>query len=431
MVDGIAARTGHAVRAGFDRLDDVAVVVRSLVDYRTAELADLAGETARATAAGALIVWDLSHAVGLLELDLHGAGVELAVGCTYKFLGSGPGGPGFSYVARACSPRSTSPSGAGSAGPTSSPWRRTTPHAGIGRLLIGTPGIIWVAAAKTVVVHELAHALADQHFDLDKYIKHGRTDDASTARTAVMEGQATWLMLEYMADKAGTTIADKPEMLDLMSAGANESMASQYPVLARAPLYIRASLIFPYNHGLKFQHAVIQKLGKAAFAKVYRDPPASTQHIYHPELYLQGIQPETVKLPALNKPRDWRTLTEGTIGEFDHAILLEQYLTATDAKELAPAWRGGMFALAESKAGKHVALLYASQWKDEESAKRMFAAYERVLKGKNKSLDITSRTDRSLEGSGDHGLFRAILDGRTVTSIEGVKTPAELPRQIN
>ena len=286
-------------------------------------------------------------------------------------------------------------------------------------------------AARTVVVHELAHALADQHFDLDKYIKHGRTDDASTARTAVMEGQATWLMLEYMADKAGTTIADKPEMLDLMSAGANESMASQYPVLATAPLYIRASLIFPYNHGLKFQHAIIQKLGKAAFAKVYRDPPASTQHIYHPELYLQGIQPETVKLPALAKPKDWRTLTEGTIGEFDHAILLEQYLTANDSKELAPAWRGGMFALAESKAGKHVALLYVSQWKDEESAKRMFAAYERVLKGKNKSLDITSRTDRSLEGSGDHGRFRAILDGRTVTSIEGVKTPAELPRQIN
>ena len=286
-------------------------------------------------------------------------------------------------------------------------------------------------AAKTVVVHELAHALADQHFDLGKYIKTGRTDDASTARTAVMEGQATWLMLESMAQKAGMTIADKPQMLDLMSAGASDAMASQFPVLATAPLYIRASLIFPYNQGLKFQHTLVQKLGKAAFSKVFREPPASTQQIYHPELYIDGIKPETVKLPAVSKPKDWKTLTDGTVGEFDHAILLEQYLTPHDAKELAPAWRGGTFGLIEHKSGKHVALLYSSIWKDEASAQRMFEAWQRVLKGKNKTLDITERTDRSMAGSGDHGLFRVTLTGRTITSVDGLKTADEFLRQIN
>lgn len=285
-------------------------------------------------------------------------------------------------------------------------------------------------AAKTVVVHELAHALADQHFDLGKYMKHGRTDDASTARTAVMEGQATWLMLESMAQKAGMTIMDKPEMLDLMSAGANEAMASQFPVLATAPLYIRASLIFPYNQGLKFQHAIMQKLGKPGFAKVYKDPPASTQQIYHPELYIQGFKPEMVKLPSLGKG-GWKTLTEGTVGEFDHAILLEQYLDADQAKDLAPAWRGGTFGLAENKSGKHVALLYSSVWKDEASAKRMFDAWERVLKGKNKALNVTERTDRTIAGTGDHGLFRVVLSGKSLTAIEGLKTADEFPRQIN
>ncbi|HEY5886535.1 MAG TPA: aminotransferase class V-fold PLP-dependent enzyme [Acidimicrobiales bacterium] len=152
VVAGIAARTGHEVRAGFDRLDDVAVAVRSMVDYRTAEVVDLAGETARATAAGALVVWDLSHAVGLLELDLPGSGVELAVGCTYKFLGSGPGGPAFSYVARALQATVDQPIWGWFGRDDQFAMPSTyEPRPDIGRLLIGTPGIIGLVAAKAAI----------------------------------------------------------------------------------------------------------------------------------------------------------------------------------------------------------------------------------------------------------------------------------------
>ena len=70
VVEGIAAADGLTVRPGFDELDDVAVVVRSMIDYRSAEIVDIAAETARATEAGALVIWDLSHAAGVHPVGL-------------------------------------------------------------------------------------------------------------------------------------------------------------------------------------------------------------------------------------------------------------------------------------------------------------------------------------------------------------------------
>ena len=148
IVDGIARTLGLEVRRDADPvLDDVAVMVRSHVDYRTAEVTDMAVGTARATAAGALVIWDLSHSAGVLEVDLGAAGAELAVGCTYKFLNGGPGSPGFSYVSTDLVGQVEQPIQGWfghrdqfAMGPD------FEPHADARRLLIGTPSVLALAA---------------------------------------------------------------------------------------------------------------------------------------------------------------------------------------------------------------------------------------------------------------------------------------------
>ncbi|MET0144254.1 MAG: kynureninase [Ilumatobacteraceae bacterium] len=154
VVAGIARSTARAVRPAVEDLDGVAVVVRSAVDYRTAARADIAAETARADAAGAVTVWDLSHAAGAVEVDLPAAGVRFAVGCTYKFLHGGPGAPAWSYV---------DPDIVGTLDQPLWGWfgqqaqfemaDAFEPHGDIRRLLLGTPGILALAAAEVGIGH--------------------------------------------------------------------------------------------------------------------------------------------------------------------------------------------------------------------------------------------------------------------------------------
>ena len=81
-----------------EQLRDTAVLVVSHVDYKTGSLRDMATITANAHAAGALVIWDLAHSAGVIDIDVSACEVDFAVGCTYKFLNGGPGAPGYLYI---------------------------------------------------------------------------------------------------------------------------------------------------------------------------------------------------------------------------------------------------------------------------------------------------------------------------------------------
>lgn len=272
---------------------------------------------------------------------------------------------------------------------------------------------------RLTLAHELAHALADQHHPLGKFLNKGSPDDdAETAREAVMEGQATFLGWDYLAkaehqdlDEIITKLAEDP------------GSGSSFPVFSKEPLYMRESLVFPYDAGLAFQYAIYKKHGRDSFDELFTHPPASTQQIMHPQEYLDDVTPLDPKAPELEKAlrKKFKTLGDGSMGEFDHNILFRTYLPEKESAAAASHWRGGSFRLYENKREKYHVLTYISQWDSPQAAQRCFELYQRVMKARWKNMRTDSRGDGRIEGSGDTGRFKLWVDGNTLRSIEGLR----------
>jgi hypothetical protein len=279
------------------------------------------------------------------------------------------------------------------------------------------------AEERMALVHELAHALADQHFPLRKYIREGlESDDGSTARLAVMEGQASWLMAAYLSKLSGGP-ADVPDGVLQLMTNTMAGSAAQYPIFSKAPPYIRESLVFPYSDGMLFQNAVFKQLGREAFSEVFQRAPASTQQIIHPDRYLARSAPAVPDPPAVPAPREMRKLAEGSLGEFDLRVLLSQYTSKDEGEQASAHLAGGSYALFEYKHDKLPVLAFASTWDSEESAAKYLELYHRVLEGKWKKPEIASQTSTEIAGHGDSGYFRAWREGASVYHLEGLQSP--------
>ena len=263
-----------------------------------------------------------------------------------------------------------------------------------------------VEEQEPVLAHELTHALQDQTINLDKWMKKGdkdlaeirkeptpadiENDEMDNAREAVIEGQAEAVMLQYALAPVGRSIVDSPDLVDAMESG----MVNGTPdstVFKDAPIFLKESLTFPYSYGMEFVVKLMQKGGREkAFAGVLRNPPHTTRQIMQPETYLSGEKIEPMRVPDFAHDfKNYRRFDVGAMGEFDVAVLIEQYAGKQSAKRLYPEWRGGFYYAARPKtdAAAPLGLLYVSRWSSPEKASEFAAIYARSLGQRYKKAD--------------------------------------------
>ncbi len=240
-----------------------------------------------------------------------------------------------------------------------------------------------------VLAHELTHALQDQNFGMEKWVKgphHKKKmspaetiadDESSVARHAVLEGQAMAVMIDYMLAPLGKSLMDSPQIADAMEAGMAQGGDS--PVFNKAPLYLQRVLIFPYTYGLDFERALLKDSKDKAYAGVFQRPPQNTREVMEPDAYVKNENLAPLNPPELAKVlgKDWEMYDVGSIGEFDVAMIAEQFANAALSKAIYPAWRGGYYYAvrkkgAEVKGPGDLALVFVTKWA-EPAAQSTFA----------------------------------------------------------
>ena len=207
--------------------------------------------------------------------------------------------------------------------------------------------------------------------------------------------------------------------------------------MARAPLLLQESLLFPYSEGLHFEQTVLVKKGReAAFAGTLANPPSSSFEIMNPEAYMVHTPVPVLRLPDLHPLLDaeYAPYDLGVMGELDVRILAELFGGREIAQALAPAWAGGVYYAAQRRSATpaekqtpgSLGLLYYSRWKNRDSARsflRVYAGeiarkYSGVSRRQKDEADDTEQVYTTSEGD-----VLLSISGRDVFVSEGFALP--------
>lgn len=235
-----------------------------------------------------------------------------------------------------------------------------------------------------VLVHELAHGLQDQHIALDDLVRPDRNDDdQSWAHAAIIEGEAECLRVRLErwgrrvdASELEQTGRGNRERLEALAAGANSALSS-------APLVLRENLIFPYDEGTRFVAAAWRRSGPTALDAIYKDLPASTEQIIHPEKYFEQRDEPTPIGPIQLRSAlgsGWKRVEQNVLGEYLLRTLFRGLMPRQKADAAAEGWDGLRYAVYAGPGGE-LCLAFRSVW-DSEADAREFAAAMKVVRAK-------------------------------------------------
>lgn len=252
---------------------------------------------------------------------------------------------------------------------------------------------------KAVIIHELTHALQDQHFDLARFEKWPRGDgDRELAIHALIEGDATAVMFNYVLKPSGLDVTRLPmlinELAQAMGAGAG---SERERVLSSAPPAIRETLLFPYTYGASFAQQVLRRQNWVGLSRAYSDLPQSTEQIIHIDKYFAHENP-TKPIPgdlARVLGGEWKLLTQGVNGEFGYFVILSASLAKPEAQKAAEGWGGDRCILYENSTTGETVLVHLSDWDSVDDAAEFHDAYARRLA---KHYNQDGRRDTSAGG---------------------------------
>jgi len=259
---------------------------------------------------------------------------------------------------------------------------------------------------RVVVSHELVHALQDQYVRLDSIITQRHVNDRRSAAQAILEGQATVAQIPVLMPE------QKPDTLPLgwfwKQRSVMAAQQAQMKEFARAPLWLREGLIFPYLGGADFNVWFRRKyFGRSVLDSM----PRSTEQILHPERYADHDEPTDIAFEG-SRPGDVQW--EDGLGEFETRLLFEQHLgNEAEAITLASGWDGDRYQVLHAQAD---ALVWYSVWDDAAAANRFAGGLQRAWTKRRPPPPAGGRMARRSE------IKQLTIDGRPVVRL--VDAPA-------
>lgn len=267
------------------------------------------------------------------------------------------------------------------------------------------------ALDEVTYAHEVTHALQDQAYDLEAIREpYDENDDALLAITALIEGDATAVQLDYLLGRPALLARFTVEVAQM----------ADMPQLDNAPPVIREALLFPYSAGQVFVTALQEEGGYDAVDAAYDDLPLTTEQILHPEKYLgERDEPTPVNLPDLlpSLGDDWERIDANNLGEFQILIMLQSELPAGAAERAAAGWDGDQYAFYTNDDQEVIA--WQTVWDSEEDAAEFAIALQAYDEAR---FDATYTGAEILSLETETDAARIVVDGTTVSYVLATNT---------